>query len=83
MNKHYASIEACKGIFYYCRECYDNGKYCAESGNQSHISGIPDQCATITPTRLPDFTTIPTPTCIWNSLPERSVQTTALITLEL
>ena len=29
----------------YCRGCDENGKYCAKSGNRSHISGIPGQCA--------------------------------------
>ena len=60
----------------------ENGKYCALSGNRTHISGIPSQCATIT-SRLPDVTTIPTPTYLCSSLPQRSVQTTTLVPLEL
>ena len=40
--------------------------------------GIPDQCATITPRRLLDVTTILMPTSAHGSLPQRSVQTTAL-----
>ena len=32
----------------YCRGCDENGKYCAYGGSQTHISGIPCQCATIT-----------------------------------
>ena len=39
-------------------------------------SGILDQCATITPHRLPDVTTIPMPTWLCTSLPQRSVPTT-------
>ena len=35
--------------------------------------------STITPHRLPDVTTMPTPTCLCDSLPQRSVQTTTLI----
>ena len=31
---------------------------------------------TITPRRIPDVTIIPTPTCLYSSVPERSVQTT-------
>ena len=42
------------------------------------ISGIPGQCATITPCGLSDVTTIPTPTCLCSSLPQRSVETTTL-----
>ena len=33
---------------------------------------------TVTTPRLPDAITLPTPTCLCGSLPERSVQTTAL-----
>ena len=50
---------------------------------QFHIFGIPGQCATITPCRLPGVTTIRTPTCVCSSLPQRSVQTTTLFPLEL
>ena len=32
---------------------------------------------------FPDVTTIPTPTCLCSSLPQKSVQTTTLIPLEL
>ena len=38
---------------------------------------------TITPLRLPDVTTLPTHTCPCKSFPERSVQTTTLVPLEL
>ena len=31
---------------------------------------------TVTPHRLPDVTTIPTSTCLFSSLPQKSVQTT-------
>ena len=44
--------------------CDENGKYGASSGTRTHISGILGQCATITPHRLPDVTTIPTPTWV-------------------
>ena len=33
----------------------------------------------ITPPRLPDVTTIPTPTCLYGSFLEKSVQTTTVI----
>ena len=46
---------------------------------RTHIFGIPDQCATIKPHRLPNVTTIPKPTCLCNCLPQKSVQTTRLI----
>ena len=59
-----------------CHCCDENGKYCTQSGTQTHISGILDQCVTITPCRLPDVITIPTPTNVCSSLPQRSVQTT-------
>ena len=61
-----------------CCGCDENGKYCAQGETQSYISSILGQCATITPCRLPDVTTIPTPACLCNSLPQRSVQTTTL-----
>ena len=32
---------------------------------------------------FPDFTIIPTPTCLFSSLPQRSVQNTTLVSLEL
>ena len=32
-------------------QCDENTKYCAYSGNRTHISGIPILCATITPYR--------------------------------
>ena len=38
---------------------------------------------TITPPRLPDVTTMPTPTCLCSSLPQRAVQTTTLVPSEL
>ena len=40
----------------------ENGKMCAKSGTQNHISGIPGQCTTII--------------CLSRSLPQNSVQTT-------
>ena len=58
------------------RGCDENGKYCAQSRNRTHISGIPGQCATTTSTRLPDVTTIFMPTCLCGCLSKRSVQTT-------
>ena len=36
---------------------------------------------TITPCRLPDVATIPTPNCLCSSLPQRSMQTTTLLCL--
>ena len=44
--------------------------------DSNHISGIPGRCATKIPCRLPDVSTIPMPTCLCGSLPQRSVQTT-------
>ena len=40
------------------------GNYCAWSGTRTHISGIPDQCATISSHRLPDNTIVSSPTCL-------------------
>ena len=55
-------------------------------GTSAHRAGIePMSLAfqasvlSITQPRLPDVTTVPTPTCICGSLPERSVQTTTLV----
>ena len=42
-------------------------------------SGIPGQCATITPHRLPDVTTKPMPTCLCSSLPQISAHTQTYI----
>ena len=39
-----------------------------------------DSVLSITPPRLPDVTTVPTPSCLCSSLPERSGQTTTLFT---
>ena len=38
------------------------GNSVPRAGIEPPISGIPSQCATITPCRLPDVTTMPTPT---------------------
>ena len=65
-------------ILDYYHGCDENGKYCAYSGTQTHISGIPGQCATSIPHSLPDVITIPMHTCLCGSLPQRSVQTTTL-----
>ena len=66
---------ACAGSWswHQCHGCDKNGKYCAQSGIRTQISGIPSMTP---PYRLPDVTTIPTPTCMCGSLPQRSVQTT-------
>ena len=48
---------------------------------RTHISGIPGQGATITLNRLPDVTTIHIPTCVCGSLPQRSVQTTTILSV--
>ena len=68
---------------WYCPGCDVNGKYCALSGTQTHISGIPGQCASIAPCRLLAATTRLMPTCLCGSLPQRSVQTSTLVPLEL
>ena len=44
---------------------------------------IPCQCATITPPRLTYVTTIPTPTSLFGSLPQSSLETTIYIYTEL
>ena len=38
---------------------------------------------TISPPRIPDVTTLPVATCLCSCLPERSVQITTLVTMEL
>ena len=53
----------------------ENGEYFSYSKNWIHIYCIP-RMLTITPPRLHNFTTLPTPACIFGSLPESSVQTT-------
>ena len=52
-------------------------------GNIAHRAGIESislafraSVLTITPNRLPDITTLQTPTCLCGCLPERSVQST-------
>ena len=55
------------------------GNIVATEGIETHISGILGQCATITPHRLPDVTTIHTPTSLCSSLSQRSVHTTAIL----
>ena len=52
-------------LFYTCCVWDGNGKYSAQSGNRTHISGIPGHYATITPCRLPDVTTIRMPTSVY------------------
>ena len=42
-------------------------------------SGIVGQCATIAPYMLLDVSTVPTPTCLCSSLPQRAVQTTRIL----
>ena len=41
------------------------GDIVPRAGFRIHICGIPGQCANITQHRLPDGTTIPTPTCLY------------------
>ena len=72
------------GLISLFRGCDENGKYYAQIGTRPHISGIPRQCATISPCFINHFrggTTIPTPTCLSRSLLKRSVQTITLIPL--
>ena len=59
---------ACTGSWSWHQCCGwdENGKYCAQSRTQTHISG---QCAIIIPHRLPDVIIIPTHTCVRGSLP--------------
>ena len=56
----------------------ENGKYCTYTGIEPTSLAFWACVLVITPLRLPDFTTLPTPTCLCDSLPERSVQTTTL-----
>ena len=71
-----------KGHGKQCLGYDENGKYYAQSGNQTHISCIPVPCANHTPPSLTDVTILPTPTYIYGSQREKRVHTTAKHKLE-
>ena len=56
--------------------CDENGKYCARAGIEPTSLALQ---ASALPCRLSDVTTLPTPTRLCSSFPERSVQTTTFL----